>query len=260
MTDIIVKDIKNGSEYYYWGWANVEAEDVSYDNTTSGMTADNVQGALDEIIQEVGNGKELIADAITDKGVSTSATDSFSTMASNIESLMVGGKYGEWGVGDVLHYTTNNVWEQTVCYSNSQTENWDTVYYYGTGFKRPNTSARFDITLVKYNNTNKKMFVTHFEWLWNGWNNDTRFKFFKDWDKVWFADTYWSTILFWYFDSTNQFVQASTWADTSNDITQFCDNVDGSNDGEIRATLWSRTFVNMRAWTSAAWPKVCFVV
>lgn len=231
-----------------------------YDNTTSGATATNVQDAIDEVFQSVSNGKELIADAITDKGVSTSATDSFQTMADNIESLTVWGKYGEWSIGDVLHYTTSGVTAQTVCYSNSQTENWDTVYYYGTGFKRSNTSSHFDITLVKYNNTNKKMFVTHFDWRWNSWNSDTRFKFFKDWDKVWFADTYWTTILFWYFDSTNQFVQASTWADTSNDITQFCDNVDGSNDGEIRATLWRRTFVNMRAWTTASWPKVCFVV
>ena len=49
MTDIIVKDIKNGSEYYYGGSAEVSAEDVSYDNTESGMTADNVQDAIDEL-------------------------------------------------------------------------------------------------------------------------------------------------------------------------------------------------------------------
>lgn len=49
MTDIIVKDIKNGSEYYY-GWsAEVSAEDVSYDNSSSGATADNVQDAIDEV-------------------------------------------------------------------------------------------------------------------------------------------------------------------------------------------------------------------
>ena len=53
MTDIIVKDIKNGSEYYY-GWsAEVSAEDVSYDNTTSGATATNVQDAIDEVVQRV---------------------------------------------------------------------------------------------------------------------------------------------------------------------------------------------------------------
>lgn len=84
MTDIIVKDIKNGSEYYY-GWsAEVSAEDVSYDNSSSWAVANNIQDAMDEVFQSVSNGKGLIADAITDKWVSTSATDSFQTMATNI--------------------------------------------------------------------------------------------------------------------------------------------------------------------------------
>lgn len=84
MSDIIVKDIKNGSEYYYGGSAEVSAEDVSYDNSSSGAVANNLQDAMDEVFQSVSNGKELIADAITDKGVSTSASDSFQTMATNI--------------------------------------------------------------------------------------------------------------------------------------------------------------------------------
>ena len=58
-----------------------------YDNTTSGATATNVQDAIDEVFQSVSNGKELLADAITDKGVQTSASDSFSTMAGNISSI-----------------------------------------------------------------------------------------------------------------------------------------------------------------------------
>ena len=90
MTDVITKVAIGWVEYPFAGWgAEVAAEDVSYDNTTSGMTADNVQDAIDEVFQSVSNGKELIADAITDKGVSTSATDSFSTMAGNIESLEI---------------------------------------------------------------------------------------------------------------------------------------------------------------------------
>ena len=87
MTDIIVKDIKNGSEYYYGWGAEVSAEDVSYDNTTSGMTATDVQEAIDEVFQSVSNGKTLIAAAITDKGVQTAASDSFSTMATNIRAI-----------------------------------------------------------------------------------------------------------------------------------------------------------------------------
>ena len=70
--------------------SNTISADMStavYDNTTSGATATNMQDAMDEVFQSVSNGKTLIAAAITDKGVSTAATDSFQTMASNISSL-----------------------------------------------------------------------------------------------------------------------------------------------------------------------------
>lgn len=75
-------------------WVNAGARtaaDISYDNTDSGLTAENVQDAIDEVFQSVSDGKELIADAITDKGVPTSATDTFATMASNISSIPSGG-------------------------------------------------------------------------------------------------------------------------------------------------------------------------
>lgn len=73
------------------GGSTPTAADVSYDNTTSGMTADDVQDAIDEVFQSVSSGKTLIAGAITDKGVTTSATDSFATMAANIASIPTGG-------------------------------------------------------------------------------------------------------------------------------------------------------------------------
>lgn len=66
---------------------SLEASDISFDNTISGMTADDVQDAIDEVFTSVSNGKTLIADAITDKGVPTSASDSFSTMATNISNI-----------------------------------------------------------------------------------------------------------------------------------------------------------------------------
>lgn len=46
---------------------------------------------VNNLFQSVSNGKGLVAEAITDKGVPTSATDSFSTMASNISSISSGG-------------------------------------------------------------------------------------------------------------------------------------------------------------------------
>lgn len=67
------------------------ADDITYDNTDTGMAATNVQDAIDEVFTGVSSGKALIADAITDKGVTTSATDSFATMATNISNIPTGG-------------------------------------------------------------------------------------------------------------------------------------------------------------------------
>lgn len=43
-----------------------------------------------ELFQSVSNGKILVASAITDKGVSTDATDTFATMADNINQISTG--------------------------------------------------------------------------------------------------------------------------------------------------------------------------
>lgn len=69
----------------------ITASNVSYSNTTSGMTSGNVQNAIDELFQSVSEGKSLIAAAVTDKGVETAATDSFATMAGNIGQISSGG-------------------------------------------------------------------------------------------------------------------------------------------------------------------------
>ena len=46
-----------------------------------------LNGNMNSLFQSVSNGKSQVAEAITDKGVSTSASDSFSTMASNILAI-----------------------------------------------------------------------------------------------------------------------------------------------------------------------------
>lgn len=68
------------------------AEMTTYDNnnTSSVITADNVQGAIDQLFTSVSNGKSQIASAITDMGVSTSANDSFAQMATNIGNIETG--------------------------------------------------------------------------------------------------------------------------------------------------------------------------
>ena len=81
------------------GEISVDTSTAPYDNTTSGATATNVQDAIDEVFQSVSNGKELIADAITDKGVQTSASDSFQTMDTNIGLIQTDSKF-DWFVWD----------------------------------------------------------------------------------------------------------------------------------------------------------------
>ena len=63
---------------------NLTASSIEYNNETSSMKATNVQSAIDELFTDVSEGKALIATAVTDKGVETAATDSFSTIAENI--------------------------------------------------------------------------------------------------------------------------------------------------------------------------------
>lgn len=50
-----------------------------------------LNGNVNNLFQSVSNGKSQVAGAITDKGVPTSASDSYSTMASNIRAIPTGG-------------------------------------------------------------------------------------------------------------------------------------------------------------------------
>ena len=50
-----------------------------------------LNGNMNDLFTSVSNGKSQVAEAITDKGVSTSASDSFSTMASNIRAISTSG-------------------------------------------------------------------------------------------------------------------------------------------------------------------------
>ena len=82
----------------------ISASDVSYDNRASGMTATDVQAAVTELFTSVSNGKNLIAGAITDKGVSTSGDATFRQMADNIGSIETGTDTGDAtaSAGDIL--------------------------------------------------------------------------------------------------------------------------------------------------------------
>ncbi len=100
-------------------WANDgllgTAKGTSYDNSTSGAAATDVQTALDEVFQSVSDGKAIVAAAITDKGIETADDATFQTMADHIEAIVL----KDYEVGDVLNATsirrvgeTNEIWSK----------------------------------------------------------------------------------------------------------------------------------------------------
>ena len=76
----------------------VDGKKVYYDNKKTSLEANNVQDAIDEVFQSVSNGKELIASAITDKGIETSSDASFAVMAENISNIKAGGGTSELNI------------------------------------------------------------------------------------------------------------------------------------------------------------------
>ena len=68
---------------------NTQYKDIAKEvgTETLNTTAQDLKGAINEVFQSASNGKTLIANAITGKGVSTSNTDTFQTMATNINSI-----------------------------------------------------------------------------------------------------------------------------------------------------------------------------
>ena len=73
------------------------------DNTLN-TTNKTIVGAINELFQNVSSGKELIAMAITDKGVVTSSDDTFQTMADNINSISTSNKIDlpSWYIDKVI--------------------------------------------------------------------------------------------------------------------------------------------------------------
>jgi uncharacterized protein YjdB len=63
------------------------ADSITIKDTGNNFTATNVEGALSELFQSASNGKTLVANAVTGKGVATNPSDSFQTMATNIGNI-----------------------------------------------------------------------------------------------------------------------------------------------------------------------------
>lgn len=68
---------------------NTQYKDIANEIGTEALntTAQDLKGAINEAFQSASNGKTLIAQAITGKGVATSNTDTFQTMADNISNI-----------------------------------------------------------------------------------------------------------------------------------------------------------------------------
>ena len=90
-----------------------------------------------ELKTSVSSGKAQIASAITDKGVSTAASASFSQMASNIRNInAMPSLLGTWKFNDILQFTTGN-------YSNIFPR--DSITYTFTTYDNTHTGIQLEI-------------------------------------------------------------------------------------------------------------------
>ena len=67
--------------------AQIQANTAAIGTEELPTTAKTLKGAINEVFQDVDNGKTLIASAITDKGIATSNNDTFQVMADNISKI-----------------------------------------------------------------------------------------------------------------------------------------------------------------------------
>ena len=117
------------SEYYTKGEIDSKLDDVDLEGY---YTKEEVDADLDILKSSVSDGKELIASAITGKGVQTSSNDSFQTMANNIyaiesstnvpvERLSLSMSSATLKVGDTIRltpiFTPSNATNQAVTWS-----------------------------------------------------------------------------------------------------------------------------------------------
>ncbi len=86
LTDKINTDIANQQAYTDQKTQAI-VDDVNANFEDVGDAIDQLNENVENLFQSVSDGKEQIAEAITDKGVATSATDSYSTMATNIRNI-----------------------------------------------------------------------------------------------------------------------------------------------------------------------------
>ena len=130
--------------------------------------------ATNSLKTSVSNGKSLIASAITDKGISTSATATFDTMASNIRAISTGYKvntdtwvqkrYSDSGylssyayVGIPPSMVGKNIFYGFCAYKNSSSDPYSFIWYYN-GSWYVNGSNECSISSSGYLTSSKGLF------------------------------------------------------------------------------------------------------
>ena len=84
---------------------------------TLNTTDKTLKGAINELFQNVSDGKELIASAITDKGVITSNADTFQQMANNIRSITIKEDIIQIVLNDISNIRVNKGEKFNISYS-----------------------------------------------------------------------------------------------------------------------------------------------
>ena len=122
----IAKQIEDGGGL----GGSTTADGITVKDENNNFTSTNVEGALNELFQSASNGKQLIAEAITGKGIETSNTDSFQTMATNISNIITDNTKVytfDQRRTEVANFLDN------VTYTNDYTSTQIEDYYTGTG-------------------------------------------------------------------------------------------------------------------------------
>lgn len=83
--------VANEQKSYTDTQINAVVSDVNANFNDVGQSITRLNNTTQQLFQSVSSGKNKIAGAITDKGVSTSASDTFDTMATNIRNIQTGG-------------------------------------------------------------------------------------------------------------------------------------------------------------------------
>lgn len=99
---------------------------------TLNTTAQDLKGAINEVFQNVSNGKRLIASAITDKGVNTSDTATFQEMATNIGNIS---STGGWSTQYSVTYKLSNVVSSNTSKSGNIGSSYTTTLTPNSGYK-----------------------------------------------------------------------------------------------------------------------------